>query len=65
METQHTAYRQFRSIPNTDFGSLRQINLIFLAIGLRVFGNRRFKSVFGIASVFGFEVQIKLGQYLG
>ena len=65
METQHTAYRQIRSIPNTDFESLRQINSIFLAIGLRVFGNRQFKSVFGIASVFGFEVQIKLGKSLG
>ena len=26
---------------------------------------RRFRSVFGIASVFGIEVQIEVGQYLG
>ena len=38
---------------------------MFVAIGLRLLGNRRIRSVFGIVSVFGFEVQIKLGQYLG
>ena len=27
--------------------------------------NRQFRSVYGIASVIGFEVQIELGQYFG
>ena len=76
MEIQHTAHRHFRSvfwiasIPNTDFGSLtpNKFNICshcHQIVWKQPTAYRRFRSVFETASVFGIEVQIEVGQYLG
>ena len=78
MEAQHTAYRQIRSVfrivstPITDFGSITPNKLYICSPWLESIWKHNAQHIaelgqylFGIASVFGIEVQIEIGQYLG
>ena len=74
MEIEHTAYRQIMLVfgivftPNTDFESLTQIKFNICSHWLDSVWKHNAQHIaelFGIASVFGIEVQIEVGQYSG